>query len=75
MPKGVPVDLVGQRFGAWTVLRKLDDYPEGTVKWHCICDCGNTADVATNNLRSGRSTRCRSCGNTRDNSSRWAAFR
>lgn len=62
MPRGVPLDLSGQRFGQWTVERKLktrDAY--GQVRWSCWCDCGNWSAVVTTNLRSGRSTRCRDC--------------
>lgn len=62
MPKGVPADLVGERFGSWTVLRKLDVYPYGQVKWACICDCGRTAEITTSNLVGRKSTGCRACG-------------
>lgn len=62
MPRGVAADLVGVRFGSWTVVRKLDDYPEGSVTWHCVCDCGNTGDVTTSNLVGNKSKGCRACG-------------
>lgn len=52
-----PMDLTGQKFGRWTVLRfdKKDTY--GT-RWMCRCDCGNIASVLASNLRAGKSKSC-----------------
>jgi hypothetical protein len=72
VPKGVPADLVGQRFGLWNVLRKADDYPYGSVRWVCVCVCGITTDVPTGNLVSGKSKGCRSCGAYRGHDKRRA---
>lgn len=71
MPKGTPADLVGQRFGEWTVLGREGTVAEGIVMWLCVCSCGNTASVQTGNLTSGKSTRCRSCGNRKGYNKRW----
>ena len=64
---GRALDLAGQRFGRWTVVRRaLPDecryYGSGAV-WLCRCDCGNVGTVSGRSLRSGGS---RSCGCYRD---------
>lgn len=71
MPKGVPLDLVGQRFGLWTVLEREALTSRGQVLWKCQCECGSVKGVQSGNLRSGQSTRCRSCGNRGGYNSRW----
>lgn len=55
-------DLTGQRFGHWTVLRKLKSikFPSGYAQlWECKCDCGTVKSVEQSMLKSGMS---RSCG-------------
>jgi len=51
------IDLTGQRFGSLIVQCRAPGL--GVAKWHCLCDCGGTTDVASADLRKGRS---RSCG-------------
>lgn len=59
------IDMVGQRFGRLTVIRRdgvwrNPDSPWMTrAKWLCRCDCGNEVSVIGQNLRSGAT---RSCG-------------
>lgn len=62
MPKGKPLDLVGKRFGAWTVLEKLKPGKSGQSEWKCKCDCGTVSRIPTGNLRSGASKGCMECG-------------
>lgn len=51
------LDITGHRYGRLTVLKW---HSSGrSVKWECLCDCGKTKIVQTNNLRSGHT---RSCG-------------
>lgn len=57
----VKADLTGQRFGQWLALEPTEG-PTRNTYWHCRCDCGVEAAVATHHLRSGRSWRCRECG-------------
>jgi len=60
MPKGIPIDHAGQRFGRLTVLgRAPGRYSTGAVCWLCRCDCGTEKVVAGQSLRAGLS---RSCG-------------
>lgn len=51
------IDLTGQRFGRWTVIRQAED-KDGKIYWHCKCDCGNEKDVYTSNLTRGKSKSC-----------------
>lgn len=58
--KGVNmVDLTGKRFGRLTVLHLTGEKRGSSLIWHCACDCGKTADVASTDLRKGYT---RSCG-------------
>lgn len=52
------LDLSGQRFGRLTVLRRTDRHMGHSVIWECLCDCGNTAYVASANLRKGYTKSC-----------------
>lgn len=51
-----PEDLTGQKFGKLTPLYWF--HKDNRVLWHCQCDCGNTIDVLTNVLKSGRTQSC-----------------
>ena len=53
------INLVGQRFGLWTVIE--DSWKKdinGGVLWTCVCKCGERRDVSSNSLRRGKSTSC-----------------
>jgi len=52
------LDLLGQRFGRWTVLAKSHRSKWGDIFWSCRCDCGNDGVVRAGNLRNGTSTSC-----------------
>lgn len=47
------IDLTGQKFGHWTVLK----YDKNS-KWICQCECGTIKSVNTVSLRKGTSTSC-----------------
>lgn len=52
------VDLTGQKFGRWTVVRMAyKDARSGTM-WECKCECGNTRTIRHSSLTSGNSTSC-----------------
>lgn len=51
------VNLVGQQFGKWSVLRKSTTYTS-RVHWECKCECGTIAHIRTSELRTGRSKSC-----------------
>ena len=66
----IRVDLTGQRFGKLVVIKELPrerdenglikwvDGKKPPIKWLCKCDCGNTCETTSANLRGGKS----SCG-------------
>ena len=55
------IDLTGQRFGRWTVLKKMPKQEYKTTSsawWLCRCDCGKEAIVSSASLRKGTSKSC-----------------
>jgi hypothetical protein len=56
------IDLVGQRFGRWTVLKRGPDKKSwdgvGHPAWICRCDCGTVRLVNGASLRRGISLSC-----------------
>jgi hypothetical protein len=53
------LDLVGQRFGRWTVIEFAGVARRGQSLWRARCDCGTERTVRGHNLRDGDT---RSCG-------------
>lgn len=60
-------DLVGKRFGRWTVKERASDHVTAKgyhhVMWRCVCDCGTERCVRGKSLTCGIS---KSCGCMRD---------
>ena len=52
------IDLTGQKFGRLTVEYRAGKDHRGESIWHCICECGNTKDVLSSNLRKGATQSC-----------------
>ena len=53
-------NLVGQRFGALTVVELVGSRGKRRY-WRCLCDCGRESCPSTENLRSGNSRACGGC--------------
>ena len=53
-------DLTGKKFESWLVLSHAGRRGHHQL-WWCQCKCGSVVKVSSDNLRSGRSTKCRSC--------------
>lgn len=51
-------DLTGQHFGSLTAVRIIGKSARGLMIWECKCDCGNTIEVTSTNLRLGRKSNC-----------------
>jgi hypothetical protein len=54
-------NLIGQRFGQWTVLKKIGSHNKCTL-WLCECECGIQRNIQFGGLTSGQRTRCKICG-------------
>ena len=54
------IDLYGQKFGRLTVLypTSFREPSNKTIKWKCLCDCGNYHIVNSNHLRTGATKSC-----------------
>lgn len=52
------IDITGQRFNRWTVIRRLENTTKGQARWFVKCDCGKTAIRPSNGLIYGRSKSC-----------------
>lgn len=50
-------DLVGMRFGRWTVLHRVPNR-NNEKYYRCVCDCGTIRDVYNWGLRTGDSKSC-----------------
>ena len=46
-------DLIGQRFGKFTVLKRAPNDKHNKTAWVCSCDCGQLRTVTGNYLKSG----------------------
>lgn len=55
------MNLSGQRFGRWSVLKQEKDYNyrgKKVPRWLCVCDCGKQRVVIGFALRAGNSSSC-----------------
>lgn len=52
------INITGQRFGRLVAVRRLENSPQGRVRWLCRCDCGGITIVTTSDLNSGNSASC-----------------
>lgn len=53
---GKLINIAGKVFGRLTVLRRSKK--AGGVNWECLCSCGNTVIVGSQNLRNGHAKSC-----------------
>lgn len=51
-------DLTNKKFGRLTVLYETPERKNGSVVWHCKCECGNECDVSSTLLTSGKTKSC-----------------
>ena len=53
------LDITGATYGRLRVLSKTDlRAPDGSVKWECLCQCGNICTVSGTLLRRGSTVSC-----------------
>jgi hypothetical protein len=52
-----PLDITGEKFGEWTVIKRIG-LKSHTTYWLCSCSCGNKKEVQLGTLRNGFSKSC-----------------
>lgn len=52
------IDLTNQRFGKLIAMSMHSADSYGRKKWLCLCDCGNSSIVSSDNLRRGHTLSC-----------------
>lgn len=52
------IDLSRQKFGRWTVLRRVANNPSNHVQYLCKCNCGNEQTIFSGTLRSKKTQSC-----------------
>lgn len=58
-PNTTKIDLTGQTFGLWTVIKESNKRDNGgNVYWLCRCKCGVEKEISSASLRNGRSLSC-----------------
>lgn len=58
-------NLVGSQFGEWTVISRVESKNRATI-YLCKCSCGREVQIKADALMSGRTTKCRKCGDYKE---------
>lgn len=62
------IDLTGQKFGKWTVIKKSNKQTSScNAYWVCQCECGVIKDVCGTDLRRRKTTQCLHCYRSTNN--------
>lgn len=51
-------DITNQKFGKLTAVEPIGKTKRSTIIWKCMCECGNTVNVAIDHLTSGNTQSC-----------------
>lgn len=51
-------DLIGQKFGRLTVIKRVENSKNGSTRWLCRCECGNEKIVLSSHLKSHKIQSC-----------------
>jgi len=52
------IDHTGEKFGRWTVLKRVRPKKWGCARYLCRCDCGTEKEISGAHLRLGQSKSC-----------------
>ena len=52
------INLIGQRFGMLTVIKRASPDKTRSVRWYCQCDCGSSSIARASDLRRGQTKSC-----------------
>jgi hypothetical protein len=55
---GAFLNLMGQKFGKWMVIKRRKNDSRGKPIWACKCECGKIKNVSASSLRGGFSKSC-----------------
>ena len=55
---GKLIDLTGKRFARLTVIKRSKENRFNRPLWHCLCDCGKSKLISSNNLIRGDTKSC-----------------
>jgi len=58
MPRTKYFDLTNKTIGILHVIERTDEYVRGSIKWKCLCACGNETIVRATNLHNGSTKSC-----------------
>lgn len=62
----IKYDLTGNKFNKLTVNKPLCTNYRGDIVWECTCECGETRNVITYNLRKNKVKSCKTCTRSTD---------
>jgi hypothetical protein len=68
------LNVVGERYGRLTAIRRDTDSPSRRVRWLWKCDCGKSVSILLESVRSGQTVSC-GCHKRAVTKARWAAHR
>lgn len=51
-------DIINEKFGRLTVIKRVEDDKHQNARWLCKCDCGNFTEALGISLRNGRTKSC-----------------
>lgn len=55
------VDVMGQRFGKWIIIKEQGRDSKNNILWLCRCDCGTEVTTKVQNIKNGKSVQCVKC--------------
>lgn len=58
MGKKIALDIVGQKFGKLTVIKRVENSIHNTSVFLCLCDCGTEKKILSRSLVSGKTVSC-----------------
>lgn len=51
-------DEIGNKYNRLTVIKRAENYKDGTAQWSCQCNCGNIVIHKGSSLRRNKATSC-----------------
>lgn len=61
------INIIGKKFGTYTVLKRIVKPNDTNTYFECVCDCGKKKIICSQHLRYGRAKTCRTCFESKHN--------